>query len=273
MLKAAATSQGGRRAVPTAMPDWSLFRLLFPETKQEIEAVAQALGVQPPPAAAASATGTAAPGRPGGTGRVVPFPTPTIQQTPAPQPAATVQTTPLTPTVAAALLLHPSPVSLAHAWLAVQSPGIAELLYVSVPTRVPAQGTATYSAAVPSRTVLVNAEPLKLLASGHDPVLSVTLQVDDFLIAENYALTADTASQLPEWTFVERRITAAYTNQTWRDLWLTARGKAVLMREDVFWGTWMPLFEQAVAQYEQWAQAAVAAGVGTGAPPPSVVTR
>jgi hypothetical protein len=257
----------------------SLFELLFPRTSEELDAMAAALGVSPPRrarrAAPASARTETAPAGDGSavTPRVIPFPTPAIRQTPAPQPAATVQTTPLTPTIAASLLMHPTPVSLAHAWLAIQSPGIADLLYVSVPTRVPAQGQATYTQDVPQGTVLVNAEPLRVLASGHDPTLSVTLVVDDFLIAEDYALTADTASQLPEWTFVERVITAAYTNGTWRDVWVTSRGKAVLMRQDVFWGTWMPLFEQVVAQWEQWAQAAVAAGIGTGAPPPSGATR
>ena len=196
------------------------------------------------------------------------FPTPptpapvTATATPTPAGPVIVRTQPLTSGAVARLTLTPTPINLIHAWLATQSPGIAELVYVSAPLRVPAQGTATFSLPVPANTVLVQAEPLTVHSTYYHPGLLVTLLVDDFLIAADYALSASTASNLPEWTYVERVITAAYQNQSWRDAVVTNRGKAVAMRADVFQAVFLPLFNAVVAVYEGWAGAVTAQGRG-----------
>jgi hypothetical protein len=186
-----------------------------------------------------------------------PFPPPEVSS-PAPPAAGpvTVRTVPLTPQnpLAARLALHPNPLDLIHAWIATESPGIVALVYVSVPTLVKAQSTATYTQNVPPGTVLVQAEPLAVHSTYYAPGLLVTLEVDDYLITENFALTASTASTLAEWTYTQRMIRAIYQNTTWHDATVTNRGKGVAMRADVFWKVWMPLFQATVSIWEQWAQ-------------------
>lgn len=223
----------------------SLADLLFPKRAREIDQTAA--GVQQllqqvspsrsaPVLSPATASGS-------GIGSV-----PQVQQA---NPTVRIRTTPLTPaTVPIAWNVHPSPVGLAHAWLAVQSPGIAQLLYASQVIAIPAQQARTFTFQVPDGMVMIEAEPLRSLPDLWSPALTARVIADEYLIADQFVLSRDSSSNLPEWTFIQRILEATYTNGDWEDITVTIRAHAVLMEATIFWETFMPILQEVVHQWE-----------------------
>jgi hypothetical protein len=186
-------------ANPAPAPDLSLFGLLFPATKREIDAVTAAVAPQAAPEAAAPPVSAPAP--------VSPVPTPTVT------PGAAGGR------VSLVLAQDPAPSGLAAAYLAATAEGLVQRVNQALPVVVPAWGQATLQIQVPSTTqVLLPLSPLVVFARTHTALLTATVTIDGYTQLENYPLAVDAVVLVQEDVVVYRSIVVQLTNADSVDL-------------------------------------------------------
>jgi hypothetical protein len=147
-----------------------------------------------------------------------------------------------------------TPAALAAAYLAAQTPGYVQYVFINLPHVVVPGGTETFSYPVPTGQVLVLLQPLTATTNTHKETVSVTLTDDGTTLLTDWALTLDAGVLLAAEAVVRDLVTVAYTNGSARNVTVTTNVVGVLLDATRYATEVQALAAGAYASLQQQAQ-------------------
>jgi hypothetical protein len=166
----------------------------------------------------------------------------------APQPGSILQT----------VNWPPDPQTLIRAIFSSQAPGVAAPQFISLPTAVPALGSAkaVYNVAVGYTLLFVG--PFTLTSTFYDSGLTATLTVDgQSVLYTDFPINQTYNQVLPEYGVVYRTMEAVFVNATTTDAEVTPAAEAVLMQNNTYQGIVLALQKIGFQQIQYFAENAV----------------